>query len=402
MTLKRLAFVLLAVACLLCITCKSAPKKNGPEEPDSTTLPKTEEDEGGKGLGEDSSGLENGTGGIDDGSGLEDTGSQQEEENTGDTGLEEGQSEADAAKAAEEAEAALRVAENAKAINKLLKAIEDSRRAAIEAGADDEMPGLFAAADESFKRLRERAESGETSDELRRALENLNALYEGMKEYTEAKEKKKRIDRNGYASHSQMEYDDGAFLLAELEEIMRNPQAFMAKLEEGNSDEGKEFLKKAKEANIDFSTVFKATAMDERTAAFNAKKQADSVKASVSRKSDYDAAVRFFRNGDSKYTNGSIEESIEDYVQAKEIFSKLYLEVGAIRKQSLIQLEEARERVALSRESALQADREKPLSQKIPGIEDADAVLLPADDFSIARNSFVPLNERLVTGGGVL
>ena len=350
MTLKRLVLIVLTALCLLCITCKSAPKKTGQDETEGTGLSKTEE-EGEAGIIDDGTGREGAEDmdsqkkdetSLKEGEGEEGEGTEKEEDGSqksGEEGLdkEEGQEEegqkkagdeSDAAKAAEE-EAARRAAENKKAIDALLKEIENSRRDAIAAGAADEFPALFGAADESLKHLRERAASGESSDELKQALENLNAVYGGMGAYIEAKEKKKRIDRNGYAFHDQTDYGDGAFMLADLEDIMRNPASFMKKLESGTSNVGKEFLRKANEANIDFSNVIKVAAMNERTAAFNAKKQADSVKASVSRKNDYDSALRFFRNGDSKYTNDNIEESIEDYIRAKEIFSKLYLEVGS-------------------------------------------------------------------------
>ena len=146
--------------------------------------------------------------------------------------------------------------------------------------------------------------------------------------------------------------------------------------------------------------VFRSTAENERSAAFKAKKQADSVKASVSRKNDYDNGVASFRDGDSKYVSGDIESSIEDYVNARGIFSKLYKEVSAARQKAQASIDDAKSNVKRSEALALKADKTDPLAERIQGIEDENAVLLQSDDFSYAKSSYVEIDERLNNRGG--
>ncbi|MCR5762533.1 MAG: hypothetical protein K6G00_04035 [Treponema sp.] len=285
-------------------------------------------------------------------------------------------------------------------INSLIDSIENSRRNAENAGGDSALSDLYNAANDAFERLKQRAAAGENTPELKRALENLNSLFKGLEVYAEAKAKKERIDEKGYAYNNQNAYDEGASLLEELEEMNKNAAAFIAELEKGTSDNGNEFLKKANKADLDFSNVFKTTATNERSAAFKAKKQADSVKASVSRKNDYDNGVASFRNGDSKYVTGDIEGSIEDYVSARGIFSKLYKEVSAARKKAQTLIDDAKNRVKHSESVALKADKTDPLTEKIQGIEDENAILLESDDFSAAKATYVEIDEKIEVGGG--
>lgn len=285
-------------------------------------------------------------------------------------------------------------------IDSLIKDIEKSRRGAEEAGADMELPDLYNAANGLFDRLKKRAASGEVSEELRRALENLNSLFKGLEAYTRAKEKKQRIDDNDYAKNNQKAYDDGASLIEELEDINKKSSSFIEDIEKGKSDKGNDFLKKAVKAGGNFDNVFKSAATNERNAAFKAKKQADSVKASVSRKNDYDNGVGAFRDGDARYTNGDIEGSIEDYVTAKGIFSKLYKEVSASRQKAQSLINGAKEDIKRSEGVAVKADKSNPLTARIDGIEDEKTVLLEADDFSYAKSTYVDIKEKIDVSGG--
>lgn len=376
MKIKHLFNVLLAFTCMLFITCASTKKSGGKNKGSSSSDSSVTVDGGSS---KDSSADTSSSSQSDkDKSGKDDSSGQNE--GSGDSTHKD------------------KYSDNSE-IDSLLKSIEKSRAAAEDADADIALPELYNSANEAFERLKKRAATEDTP-ELKRALENLNSLFKGLEAYADAKAKKERIDRKGYAFNNQNAYDEGAALLEELEEINKNASSFIAELEKGKSDNGNEFLKKANKAGSNFSNVFKTTATNERSAAFKAKKQADSVKASVSRKNDYDNGVGAFRDGDSKYVNGEVEESIEDYVYARGIFSKLYKEVSAVRQKTQALINSAKENVKHSESVALKADRTDPLTERIKGIEDENTVLLEADDFSAATASYVEVSEHLQLGGG--
>ncbi len=380
MKLRRLFNVIMALCCVLFITCASTKKSGGSN----------------KGRGSSDSSATAGGSSKDSSK----SGSSSTADGSSKTGSETGkEGSSDSSGRSDTAESGKKYSSDSQ-INSLIDSIENSRRKAENADADMELTELYNAANDAFERLKQRASSGENSAELKKALENLNNLFKGLEAYAQAKAKKERIDDKGYAYNNQNAYDDGASLLEELEEINKNASKYIAELEKGSSDKGNEFLQKANKANTSFMNVFRSTAENERSAAFKAKKQADSVKASVSRKNDYDNGVASFRDGDSKYVSGDIESSIEDYVNARGIFSKLYKEVSAARQKAQASIDDAKSNVKRSEALALKADKTDPLAERIQGIEDENAVLLQSDDFSYAKSSYVEIDERLNNRGG--
>lgn len=380
MKLRRLFNVIMALCCVLFITCASTKKSGGSN----------------KGRGSSDSSATAGGSSKDSSK----SGSSSTADGSSKTGSETGkEGSSDSSGRSDTAETGKKYSSDSQ-INSLIDSIENSRRKAENADADMELTELYNAANDAFERLKQRASSGENSAELKKALENLNNLFKGLEAYAQAKAKKERIDDKGYAYNNQNAYDDGASLLEELEEINKNASKYIAELEKGSSDKGNEFLQKANKANTSFMNVFRSTAENERSAAFKAKKQADSVKASVSRKNDYDNGVASFRDGDSKYVSGDIESSIEDYVNARGIFSKLYKEVSAARQKAQASIDDAKSNVKRSEALALKADKTDPLAERIQGIEDENAVLLQSDDFSYAKSSYVEIDERLNNRGG--
>ncbi|MBR1911575.1 MAG: hypothetical protein IJ828_04380 [Treponema sp.] len=388
MKLRRLFNVLMALCCVLFITCASTKKSDSGAN---------------KGRGSSDSSASAGSSSKDssksgESSSSPSTSSSTDSDGSSKTGSETGSGKEGSSGTSDSSSGKKYSSDNQ--INSLIDSIEKSRRNAENSGADSSLSDLYNAANDAFERLKQRAAAGENTPELKRALENLNSLFKGLDVYAEAKAKKDRIDEKGYAYNNQKAYDDGSSLLEELEDINKSAAQFIAELEKGTSDNGNEFLQKANRADLNFTNVFKTTATNERSAAFKAKKQADSVKASVSRKNDYDSGVASFRDGDSKYVNGDIEGSIEDYVSARGIFSKLYKEVSAARQKAQALLDSAKERVKHSETVALRADKSDPLTERIQGIEDENAVLLEADDFSSAKASYVEIDEKLDVVGG--
>lgn len=410
--LKRLALILLAASSLFFVACGSTPKDDSKNSGGAGSSSQSRTGSGIDGDGSDSgSGSGSGNSLTDDGSGNGRNGYGDDDDGSGNgrngsdgsdgSGSGSGSGSGYGYDDGDDEEFDENTAKN---YNALFRMIEKSRERAIEAGAedDDATSDFFNALDEEYRRQRALAESEGISPEMTNILRQINAAYEGLAQYEEAKAKKKLIDDNGYASNNQRAYNEGAKLLEELEEIMADSDSFFEELRSGESDAGTQFLNKATKANTDFTNVLKAAANNMRTEAFKAKKQADSVKASVSRKDDYDDGVSEFRAGDSNYVTGSVDESIENYTRARDIFATLYKEVAAARAEAQKRISDAKKKVNHAWGVADEADKTDPLTEKIDGIEDHDAKLLEDDDFTEAENSYVEIDEELDADGGDL
>ncbi len=393
---RRLALVLLAVSSLFFMACGSTPKDDSSSSSSagSSSQSRSGSESGSDSSDADGSGSNSLTDGSEDGSGSS-SGRGSGSGSGSDLGFGSGY-DADDDEEFDES--------TATNYGALFRMIEKSRAKAIDSGAQDDSTtsDFFEALDEEYLRQKALADSEGISPEMTNILRQINDAYAALDLYEQAKAKKQFIDDNDYASNSQRAYDDGADLLEELEEIMADSDSFFEELRSGESNVGNQFLNKASRANTDFTNVIKTTANNMRTEAFKAKKQADSVKASVSRKDDYDDGVSEFRAGDSNYVTGSIEDSIENYISARDIFSTLYEEVSAARAEAQEKIKAAKNRVNHAWGVADEADKTDPLTEKIDGIEDHDAKLLEDDDFTEAEESYVEIDEELDVDGGDL
>ena len=204
---------------------------------------------------------------------------------------------------------------------------------------------------------------------------------------TEAKAKKEKIDALGLASYNQKIYDEGAALIEELSG--------------DNTLSSAEWGTKAVSANGAMTAVLetglRAKAREEREAAVEAQKKANSVKCYVSRKAEYETFVNAFKSGDQKFVTKNPEGALEKYTKAKNGFNELYESVGNARAKAQTAIDEAKKRVAASENVAVQADIEKPLGDEpVEGIEEADTKLLEEDDYSEAESAEVDLTAEEV------
>ncbi len=270
----------------------------------------------------------------------------------------------------------------------LLESVETSRQSAIDSGADKNLQNAFSLAEAEY--LSVKTASLDSKQDLSKVLSDLNLRYEALEEFSKAKSSKDRIDSLNFASYDQASYDEGKALLEEFSNA--DAQSLL--------NFGGNWKSNAKKSNEDFlkvlDTGFRTLGKAERTSAFTAKKSADEVKASVSRKADYDKAVADFTAGDSNYVTKNPEAALESYTKSKEAFEKLYNEIYEVRAKALAAVEEAKKRVALSETTAESADETAPLGDKeVEGIESEETQLLAEDDFTQAANSVVELEESL-------
>ncbi len=263
-----------------------------------------------------------------------------------------------------------------------LAKINDARKAAIEAGAERNCPDQMNKLDYLLSGLKD-------SEDKEAAAKSIIDRYNLLANYSRAKDTKKEIDDNGYASYAKNNYDSGVKNLEKVEVVFA----------EDSEELPKTVFVDAENAYKDFNTVinvaYKKIAKEAREDALEAKKNADSVKAGVARKAEYKEAADLVQTGDSLYAMQSAKKATEKYNSAAEKFTYLYEDVKAKRAAAEAAIEEAKRRVAESEKFAEEADVKAPIKEKVEGIEDEDAVLLEADNYEDPEAAEADIAEEL-------
>ena len=245
-----------------------------------------------------------------------------------------------------------------------IKKVDDARALAIEAGAENYAPELFAKLEELYQALKDNSEGKGLSAEC----SDLETRYSVLADYAKAKSVKEKIDAEELMTYAQSTYNEGVELLTSVEKAFEADQFDASVVETAHN------------AYVKFNKVYmiayKLIAQKERDFALDAKKDADSVKASVSQKERYKVAADEFAAGDSAYSMQNPESAYNHYGVAKDEFEKLFVEVSEKRAEALRIMEEAKKRVEESKNFASDADVQAPISEPVEGIEEADAVLL--------------------------
>lgn len=252
--------------------------------------------------------------------------------------------------------------------------IDSARQSAIDAGAEKVNPLGWAAAEAELKAEQAAFQTTPAAD-LSIALDDLEARYNALASQAKAVSLKARIDELDFSSYAQSNYNNGCAALDELS----LPTANIAK--------GKDLFAKASTAEESFVSVlksgFRVLAKAERSDSVLSKKNADSVKAAVSKATDYSSAVEKIKAADQNYATGNPEEAYNLYKEASGIFQSIYEDISTKRDAVLAAIEAAKAKVANSEAAAKEADQKAPLGdQKVQGIEDADAKLLEDDSFA--------------------
>ncbi len=262
----------------------------------------------------------------------------------------------------------------------LMEQVNDARQAAIEAGADRNCPDQMNKLDFLLADLK-------NSDNPEAAAKSIIDRYNLLATYSKAVDAKDEIEENEFESYAKNNYDRGVDNLDKVDEAFENE----------NYD--KSVFVYAENALKEFNTVinvaYKKIAKEEREAALEAKKDADSVKAGVARKTEYKEAADLIQNGDSLYAMQNAKKAAEKYVEANEKFTYLFEDVSEKRAEAEAAIEEAKRRVAESKKFAEEADVKAPITEQVEGIEDEDAVLLEADDYEDPEDAEVEIAEEL-------
>ena len=273
------------------------------------------------------------------------------------------------------------LAEAAK-LAKLMEEINDARKAAIEAGADRNCPEQMNKLDYLLAGLKD-------SEDPDSAAKSIIDRYNLLANYSKAVDAKKEVDENGFESYAQNNYDRGVDNLEKVD----------AAFDSGSDDFDKSVFVYAENAYKEFNTVinvaYKKIAKEERENAMDAKKDADSVKAGVARKAEYKEAADLIQSGDSLYAMQNAKKATDKYVEAADKFTYLFEDVSEKRAAAQAAIEEAKKRVAESEKFAEEADVKAPITEKVEGIEDEDAVLLEADDYDDPETAEADLPETI-------
>lgn len=262
----------------------------------------------------------------------------------------------------------------------LLEKLDAAREKAVEADAKSYYPKEFADADARGDRVKKDTEAHPDTD-FSAGINDVIARYEALAAAAEAQRMRKRADDMNFSAFDKAAYDAGAAALDKF----------------AQDDTGAAQLVDARAAYESYKLLlnkgFVALAGKERTAALDAKKMADSVKAGVSQKEAYGQAADAFKRADSNYVTKSIEAAYEGYKSAKETFSGLYETVSAARAAAQAAIARAKQRAADSASYAADADEIAPISGDVQGIEDENAVLLEEDEWANPDDAVIDVSE---------
>ena len=296
----------------------------------------------------------------------------------------------------------------------LLAKVNDARERAISVGAQEKLPAKLQDLDIQFEAAKKdkaklKAEAETIADGYNKLADEVSALLDSEKEdalkaeealkaqqqlledikakASEAKELLSIIEENGLNVYAPENYTRGKDKLSLVEKAFAEKTTFDASDLQNAEDALKE-LNKVKTAAL------KSKAKEERSNAYAAKKDADSVNAGVSQKERYQQAAENFKKGDALYAMQSPEKAIDYYISAKDEYNDLYNEIYEKRAAAMKAIEDAKKVVEESANYAAEADVSSPITgENIAGIEDEDAVLLEADNYENPEDAEIEIAE---------
>lgn len=277
----------------------------------------------------------------------------------------------------------------------LVLKVEAARAAAIAAGAEKFYKSFLAETDSKYSGVKADLKNNPSAD-YSGDLKDLINRYESMEYASLAQGLKSKTS-------SMNTSDLDAATLKKASDALASYEALM------NSGSGADMLAQAKLAYQSYSDLvnkgFTAMAGRERKAALDAKKNAESVKAQVAKKTKdaYQKASEVFKKADASYSFKKLEPAYNGYKTAKESWTEMFEIVKKDREETEARLAAAKQKVLEAEKAALAADAEAPLTEKVAGIEDEDTVLLEADKFARPEDSIsdVESGEVAETAGKI-
>lgn len=270
---------------------------------------------------------------------------------------------------------------NESSIESIIAKIDNARSEAVNAGAEELAPDQLKLVDELYESMKNK---NTLKDNSQLVIDRYNLL----KNYCKAVNAKKEIDENGFIVYARKNYDEGLKNLEKVEKALAN---------EEEMDSSVVFA--AENAYKSFNTVlivaYKKLAKEQREYTYEAKKNADSVKAGVAQKERYAEAADKFQKGDASYAMQNPKRALELYIESEEDFLNLYNDVYEQRAAAQAALDAAKQRVAESAKYAEDADVRNPITEQVDGIEEEDTVLLEEDNYAAPEEAEADIAEAL-------
>lgn len=293
---------------------------------------------------------------------------------------------ADSTKAS--AEKAKKEAEIAKKTEKAVANADAAREAAIKAGAEKYYPKLLSDIDKEYESLKKKIAANPGTD-YSANIEEIAKKYEALEKASLARKMQEDISKLDFdfTSVDKNAAQTGADALKKFNSLNSNAS-------------GDELLSNAEAAYKAYKTLmdkgYKAMAARERSDALKAKKDADSVKAAVAKKTkeQYTQAANKFVRADAAYSRGSTYDAYNGYKEVKESYTELYEIVKQDREAAQAALEKAKQRVAEAATYSAEADTIAPITEKVAGIEDESTTLLEKDNFANPEDAVIDVESN--------
>ncbi|BDC96745.1 MULTISPECIES: hypothetical protein [Treponema] len=268
----------------------------------------------------------------------------------------------------------------------LIEKAEAARLRAVEAKAPTYYADFFKATDGSFSGVKDKF-AAEPKNDYSAELNEIIVRFDSMQKASLAQALKTK-------AATMAESDLDASILKVGEEALSNYDSLCA-----SSGSGKELLAQAEIALKAYDSLvnkgFTAMVGRERKAAIAAKKDAESVKCQVAKrtKDSYVKATEVFKKAESAYTYRNNEAAYNGYKSAKESYITMFETVKKDRADAEAALEKAKQAKLEAEKFAAETDETNPLTEKVAGIEDENAVLLEQDSFANPEDSVIDVES---------
>lgn len=242
--------------------------------------------------------------------------------------------------------------------------VNKAREKAIELGADKAYPDLFNIAED----IKKKAEADVEAGNLKGAIEKYNEAmirYDTLSNLMIAAFLRDEIEKNGFTVYAQDDYVEAEKCSANTIEHY-NLDYKMAK--ETSEDALKLYKNVLNKGYMEFSQKARDTAKEHKA-------DCDSIKASRSRKEEYNKAIRIYNKGKLASDKSDYKEAYLSYTEAGNLFAKLYEEVSIKRAEAEKAMAEAAKKQQESSNLALEADQEAPLNETGEGFTEGELQL---------------------------
>ncbi|OJF77403.1 MAG: hypothetical protein BKP49_02765 [Treponema sp. CETP13] len=240
----------------------------------------------------------------------------------------------------------------------LIAKITEARVKAIAAGAELYLPEELGVIDSDSNKIQSAYAEGGDPEEFNTSGQNIVLLYEALEQSSIASVRYERINGFDFASYDQDSYDEGVSAAAKARDLL------------ANNGTGAEILEASTLAANSYdkvlNTAFTQKANDKRLEVLDIKKLADSIKANVAQKEQYENAIGFFSNGNKLLQEGDSEEAYNSFSKSLEDLTIVYNNVLEKREAAQAAIEKAKKRIEQSQIKASDADSVAPINEADP------------------------------------